>query len=743
MLNYNLTRHVKKTSFMRPPIDRPYDRKLRLLVTNQCPHHCRYCHNEGMGGKGSLNMVPTDLEPHLGKLRGYCQRATISGGEPLCYTHLRELVDLLVIHDYDITLVTSISSIPQDDLILRDISSLHLSLHPSPNDRDAKTALSQITVDVKRICKAHPGLRVSVNLVHDSSGVGIQLFDSLVSLMRDTGCAVKYVSLFTPPEVGCATVGARWETRWAALLPLLNDRNYSPHSSTPRVVEYHGRDGTSLTLSDVGCMSQDDRFAHGHCFDSMDLVVKPDLQLQLCRWQRGGASLGDLFNKSSQSVADALACVMAEDTKNCPFGIQRHPLASQQDGMARFVFDQHYRWPDVPSKAGERVASLVRNGELSIAGANGVAARLEREFASFQGLPYALSTASGTLALYLAYHALGLGEGDEVIVPVYSYPGTVTPLVHLGARLRFCDVDPLTGNIDPVACLSVVGPHTKAVVVTHMWGCPAKIDSIVDICKKYNLRLVEDCSHAAGATYRGRKVGAFGDICCFSLQSNKTIFAGEGGILLTADKSLYECAVVTSSLRRRILDSVHGFVRRYWETGCALKAKIHPLGAAIALENLRCLNALNADRTRVAVKMSAALNGMDGISPPKDNDEASGRVYYTYKPTLSADVADYRDDIVERLITRGLRMARSDLRPLHRTVLFHELAREWNLNSAESHPRQYPGAEMYYRRILSLPLLCQVPQPLMDYYAQEVSDVVSKCASHAKREPLSVAISGV
>lgn len=689
-----------------------------------------------------MDLVPTDLEPFLGKLRGYCQRATISGGEPLCYPHLRELVDLLVNNDFDITLVTSLSSIPHDDLILRDISSLHLSLHPSSSDRDAKTALSQITDDVKRICKAHPGLRVSVNLVHDSSGVGIQLFDSLVSLMRDTGCAVKFVSLFTPPEVGRATVGAQWETRWSTLLPLLNDRNYLPHSSTPRDVEYHGRDGTSLTLSDVGCMSQDGRFARGHCFDSMDIVVTPDLQLQLCRWQHGGVSLGDLFNESSQSVADALTCVMAEDAKNCPFETQCHPLASPRVDLARFVFDQHYRWPDVPPNAGERVAHLVRNGELSYAGANGVTARLEREFASYQGLPYALSTATGTLALYLAYHALGLGEEDEVIVPVYSYPGTVTPLVHLGAKLRFCDVDPLTGNIDPAACLSVVGPQTRAVVITHMWGCPAKIDSIVDICKKHNLRLVEDCSHAVGATYRGRKVGTFGDICCFSLQSNKTVFAGEGGILLTADKSLFERAVTSSSLRRRILDSVHGPVRRYWETGCALKTKIHPLGAAIALENLRRLNSLNADRIKVAREMSDVVNGAEGVSPPKANDEASGRVYYTYKPTLSADMVKYRDEIVERLIIGGLRMARSDLRPLHRTALFHELACDGNLDGTDNHPRQFPGAEMYYRRILSLPLLCHVPQPLKNYYTREITSAVLKYASLAKQEAMSVVMSG-
>lgn len=156
-----------------------------------------------------------------------------------------------------------------------------------------------------------------------------------------------------------------------------------------------------------------------------------------------------------------------------------------------------YQWPPVIPELGEIVKEYINSGlPLSIADESGIIKKLEQDFATLHGMRYALTVSSGTMALYSAFFAVGLSEGDEVICTAYSYHATAAPLLHLGVRIVFCDVEIDTGNIDATLIESLISSKTKAVITNDQWGHPCNKDKICAICQKYGLIYIEDCSHA-------------------------------------------------------------------------------------------------------------------------------------------------------------------------------------------------------------------------------------------------------
>lgn len=168
-----------------------------------------------------------------------------------------------------------------------------------------------------------------------------------------------------------------------------------------------------------------------------------------------------------------------------------------------------------------------------------VVAELEEAFAAKKGVKYAQAVTSGTAALICSLRALGVGPGDEVIVPAYTWIATATAVLAAGAVPVIAEVDE-TLLLDPVDFEAKITPYTKAVVIVHMRGAPAEMDRLMPIAQKHNLKVVEDCAQANGATYHGQEVGTFGDAGAFSLQFNKIITSGEGGMVTTNDKRIWE-----------------------------------------------------------------------------------------------------------------------------------------------------------------------------------------------------------
>lgn len=168
--------------------------------------------------------------------------------------------------------------------------------------------------------------------------------------------------------------------------------------------------------------------------------------------------------------------------------------------------------------------------------------RFEQGFGDYIGSSNATSVCNGTVAIHLALEALGIGPGDEVIVPTFTYIASVNTIIQTGAKPVFVDSLDSTWQIDPEDVKRKITPKTKAVMVVHLYGLPCDMDAIAAICEEHKLLLVEDCAEAFGSRYKGRHVGTFGDVATFSFFGNKTITTGEGGMVVAKEQDTIQRA---------------------------------------------------------------------------------------------------------------------------------------------------------------------------------------------------------
>lgn len=217
----------------------------------------------------------------------------------------------------------------------------------------------------------------------------------------------------------------------------------------------------------------------------------------------------------------------------------------------------------------------------------------ENSFASYVGVKHATTVSNGTVAIHLALLALGIGEGDEVIVPTLTYISSVNTIVYTGAKPVFVDSLQETWQIDPSDVIRKITPKTKAIMAVHLYGHPCDMDALVAICKEHNLFLVEDCAEAIGTLYKGKHVGTFGDISTFSFFGNKTITTGEGGMVITNDETLHD---------RSVHFKGQGLAkhRQYWHDVIGYNYRMTNICAAIGLAQLEQVESVLIEKKRVA-----------------------------------------------------------------------------------------------------------------------------------------------
>lgn len=392
----------------------------------------------------------------------------------------------------------------------------------------------------------------------------------------------------------------------------------------------------------------------------------------------------------------------------------------------------HFVWPRIGGAEVEAVLRQLRIGAVSIRDRSGVIKEFEDEFASYHGMQFAVSTNSGTTAIHSAMFGCGIGPGDEVIAPTYTFLATVTPILHVNATPVLVDSEPDTGNIDAGRIESAITPRTKAIIVTHLSGHPCDMDAICRIAHDYEVALIEDCSQAHGAEYKGSKVGTFGDVSCFSLQGGKTVSAGEGGILLTNSTEIYERATLLGHFGPRSQDCVKSeFYSQFVETGYGLKYRMHPLGAALAREGLRRLDEHLSQRNANLELLSELLSGIPGIKPLARKPYVARHGYHRYVATFQpGDLPGVGIDLyMEALEAEGVEAYHSSSPPLHAAPLL--TAREngmyeggWPLRGPHS-PRElnyklgdFPEAEMMWKSAIRLPTFTdKADLPLIEAYA--------------------------
>lgn len=313
------------------------------------------------------------------------------------------------------------------------------------------------------------------------------------------------------------------------------------------------------------------------------------------------------------------------------------------------------RWVQVNDDVKAAVMSLLDEGVVSIGGPTGVIGEFEAEFAEMTRSRFALSMNSGTATLHSAYFAVGVGPGDEVLVPSYTWHATVTPVIHCGATPVFCDILPESLTIDPDDAERRITERTKALCVVHVWGNVCDMDRLVDIAERHNLALIEDASHAHGASWKGRPVGSLGRIGCFSLQGSKSVSGGEAGVAVTDDPALLDRMVLLGHFGRPRVGGVD-IVDEIGDMSLGAKYRAHPWAIAMALVGLRRLPELNEKRTANYAFLNERLRGCPGLHSIDPLPGATRGGYLEFKYLLSPEAvgAIGRDRIVEAMCAEGV-----------------------------------------------------------------------------------------
>lgn len=270
-------------------------------------------------------------------------------------------------------------------------------------------------------------------------------------------------------------------------------------------------------------------------------------------------------------------------------------------------------WPVIDDEIIQSVVRVLKEESLSPVMQVGIIKEFEDSFARYQGRTFAFAVSSGTAALDTALHVSGVGPGDEVIVSPYTWGATVGCILHNNAIPIFADIDPLTFNIRPDDIEKKITDHTKAIVTVHIYGHPCDMDPIMKIAREHNLRVIEDCAQAHGATYKGKKVGSLGDIGCFSIQASKNLIGGEGGILIFDDETLFDEVVSWASHPMRQFQELQDRPLGAYIDSIAPNFRMHPVSAAIANVQLKRLDTWVAQRRKNLDYVTRALSDIPGI----------------------------------------------------------------------------------------------------------------------------------
>jgi len=327
--------------------------------------------------------------------------------------------------------------------------------------------------------------------------------------------------------------------------------------------------------------------------------------------------------------------------------------------------------------------------------------KFEQEFAQACGAKYGVSCTSGTAALHLALATLGVGRGDEVIIPTFTMIATANAVTYTGAKPVLVDSEPNTWNINVKKIEEKITHRTKVIMPVHTYGHPADMDKILDIAKKYNLYVVEDAAEAHGSEYQGRKIGSMGDIACFSFYANKIITTGEGGMLTTDNE---EMAKIARGLRGHAFSEE----RHFWHNYIGFNYRMTNLQAAIGLaqmekfdENVRC-------RIQNAKLYNSMLKNIKGITLPPQTKGVKN-VYWMYSILVNDEFGITRDELRKKLAQRGIE-TRTFFIPIHLQPIYF---RRYN--------ERFPVAEELCRRGMYLPSSSTLTKEEIEYVVDSIT----------------------
>ncbi len=304
--------------------------------------------------------------------------------------------------------------------------------------------------------------------------------------------------------------------------------------------------------------------------------------------------------------------------------------------------------------------------------------KFEREFADFCGLKYSASTSNGTTALHTALLACGIGPGDEVIVPTFTYIASVNAIRYCGAEPVFVDSESLTWQMDPGLLEQKISPRTRAILAVHLYGHPCDMDRIMGTAAKHGLRVIEDCAESIGTRYWDRMTGTFGDIAAFSFFGNKTITTGEGGMVLSNQNDLIEKAKI---IKGQGLDPS----KEYWHTVIGYNYRMTNIEAAIGLAQLTRIREVIEKKRQIASWYRKNLDGLPVVLHP----EKEGAFHTYWMVTILVESDEKRMELRSYLRDHGIE-TRPAFHPVHKMPMY-------------DHQEIFPVAEDLALRGINLP----------------------------------------
>lgn len=357
------------------------------------------------------------------------------------------------------------------------------------------------------------------------------------------------------------------------------------------------------------------------------------------------------------------------------------------------IVDLKAQYRSIKDEINEAVQGVLESGHF-VLGPNVEA--LEKEVAEYCQCRYGVGVASGTDALRLSLHALGIGPGDEVLTTPFTFIATANTISHTGATPVFVDIDPRTYNVAPAKIEEAITERTKAILPVHLYGQPADMGPIMEIAKRYNLRVIEDCAQAIGAEYKGRRVGAFGDVGCLSFYPTKNLGAyGDGGMVVTNDPEIAERVDV---LRRQ------GSRVKYHAELLGFNSRLDELQTAILRVKLKHLDEWTGARQERAHRYNELLSD-SAITTPHEGGDVR-HVYYLY--TIRAP---RRDELQDHLKRRGISSTAYYPLSLHRQKLYR------NLGYGEV---SLPQSERAEGEVLSLPMYPELTEEQQIAVAEDI-----------------------
>ena len=382
--------------------------------------------------------------------------------------------------------------------------------------------------------------------------------------------------------------------------------------------------------------------------------------------------------------------------------------------------------PEYDDEGLKEIIAVIKSGWLTTASR---CARFENDFADFIGVRHALTVNSATAALHLGLEGLGVREGDRVLIPTFTFTATAEVVRYVNADPIFVDCDPETfcitiEQIEKAVKVQGVTPkdqRLKAIIPVHFGGHPCPMDAILEFASEYDLKVMEDAAHALPTRYKGRLIGTYGDVTCFSFYANKTITTGEGGMLCTDDDKVAKRAKVMR---------LHGIDRDVWDrfsTGASweydvvapgFKYNMPDINAALGIHQLKKVEVFREKRQRIAQAYYDELRNVPGLILPRIHCPIEEHSWYLFNVLIDSDKSlrgidrnEFIAEMTKRDIGTGVHY-----KPIHQMTYYKK---EYGLK-----PDMFPNAEWVFKRCVSLPIFSAMTDVQLGYVTKSVKDIL-------------------